>query len=97
MDKKFNLEVDLKENLIKSFGCIMLILLLEIFFVGVMMQQFQIPARMYIKGIILSFVFGGTLFFLRIQDTSRFRANLIKAFFPALFIAISITYIFLTM
>ena len=53
---------------------------------------------MYIKGIILSFVFGGgTLFFLRIQDTSRFRANLIKAFFPALFIAISITYIFLTM
>lgn len=37
MDKKFNLEVDLKENLIKSFGCIMLILLLEIFFVGVMM------------------------------------------------------------
>ena len=40
---------------------------------------------------------GGTLFFLRIQDTSRFRANLIKAFFPALFIAISITYIFLTM
>ena len=59
MDKKFNLEVDLKENLIKSFGCIMLILLLEIFFVGVMMQQFQIPARMYIKGIIPSFVFGG--------------------------------------
>ena len=98
MDKKFNLEVDLKENLIKSFGCIMLILLLEIFFVGVMLQQFQITARMYIKGIILSFVFGGgTLFFLRIQDTSRFRANLIKAFFPALFIAISITYIFLTM
>ena len=98
MDKKFNLEVDLKENLIKSFGCIMLILLLEIFFVGVMMQQFQIPARMYIKGIILSFVLGGgPLFFLRIKDTSRFRANLIKAFFPALFIAISITYIFLTM
>jgi arylsulfatase len=98
MDKKFNLEVDLKENLIKSFACIMLILLLEIFFVGVMMQQFQIPAHMYIKGIIPSFVFGGgTLFFLRIQDTSRFRANLIKAFFPALFIAISITYIFLTM
>ena len=59
MDKKFNLEVDLKDNLIKSFGCIILILLLEIFFVGVMIQQFQIPARMYIKGIILSFVFGG--------------------------------------
>ena len=98
MDKKFNLEVDLKENLIKSFGCIMLILLLEIFFVGVMMQQFQIPARMYIKGIIPSFVFGGgTLFFLRIQDPSRFRTNLIKAFFPAVLIAISITYIFLTM
>ena len=98
MDKKFNLEVDLKENLIKSFGCIMLILLLEIFFVGVMMQQFQIPAHMYIKGIIPSFVFGGgTLFFLRIQDPSRFRTNLIKAFFPAVLIAISITYIFLTM
>ena len=63
MDKKFNLEVDLKENLIKSFGCIMLILLLEIFFVGVMMQQFQIPARMYIKGIILLFVFGGGHYF----------------------------------
>lgn len=59
MDNKFNLKVDLKENLIKSFDCIMLILLLEIFFVGVMMQQFQIPARMYIKGIILLFVFGG--------------------------------------
>ena len=98
MDKKFNLEVDLKENLIKSFGCIMLILLLEIFFVGVMMQQFQIPAHMYIKGIIPSFVFGGgTLFFLRIQDPSRFKTNLIKAFFPAVLIAISITYIFLTM
>lgn len=97
MDKKFNLEVDLKENLIKSFGCIMLILLLEIFFVSVMMQQFQIPARMYIKGIIPSFVFGGALFFLRIQDPSRFRTNLIKAFFPAVLIAISITYIFLTM
>lgn len=98
MDKKFNLEVDLKENLIKSFCCIMLILLLEIFFVGVMMQQFQIPAHMYIKGIIPSFVFGGgTLFFLRIQDPSRFKTNLIKAFFPAVLIAISITYIFLTM
>ena len=64
-----------------------------------MMQQFQIPAHMYIKGIIPSFVFGGggTLFFLRIQDPSRFRTNLIKAFFPAVLIAISITYIFLTM
>lgn len=59
MDNKFNLKVDLKDNLIKSFACIILILLLEIFFVGVMMQQFQIPARMYIKGIIPLFVLGG--------------------------------------
>ena len=63
MDNKFNLKVDLKDNLIKSFACIILILLLEIFFVGVMMQQFQIPARMYIKGIIPLFVLGGDTVF----------------------------------
>ena len=98
MKNRFNLNVDLKDNLIKSFGSIMLILLLQIFFIGVMMQHFQIPMRMYIEGIVTPFVFGGgTLFFLCIQDPSRFRTNLIKAFLPALLIAISITYIFLMM
>lgn len=59
MKNRFNLNVDLKDNLIKSFGSIMLILLLQIFFVGVMMQYFQIPMRMYMEGIIIPFVFGG--------------------------------------
>ena len=59
MKNEFNLEVDLKENLIKSIGSVMLILLLEIIFMGIMMQQFKIPARMYVEGIIAPFVFGG--------------------------------------